>query len=614
MCGICGIYGMDDRHLVKKMTKIMSHRGPDDSGYYFDEKIGLGHRRLSIIDLKTGRQPIYNEDQSAVIVFNGEIYNFRELRDELEKKGHEFSTNTDTEVIVHLYEEYGPDCVSYLNGFFAFAIWDGKRLFIARDRAGIKNVYYSVHNDKFIFASEYKAILTADFIKRKVNLQSLDRYISLRYVPGNETMLEGIHKLPPGHHMTVEGGSVKIKRYWNLELKAKRSNQYSRELRELLEDSVKRRMISDVPVGAYLSGGIDSSSIVTMMSRLTDELKTFSIGFNSEFDETSNAREVAEDLGTDHHEFYVKKGAGKLLPKIVWHMDDPLGDTAIISNYLLAQEARKHVKVVLSGEGADELFGGYMQHKYMNYLRLMPNSARFLSPAAKALPVKVLDKLLHYPASMGEVGRQRLYSLASNIQDKPAAYVQLVSLFGHDDKIKLYDKLKGMENNLRDEISKKFSKDLLSSTLDHEFRTWLPDDILFKLDKITMANGLEGRVPFLDHRIIELASRMPNNIKIRGGTEKYILRKAMKKVLPPRVCRRKKHAFYMPVNQWFGKEVNEIAKNILDEKRVAKRGYFRYPAIRKIIAGHKKEFIYEKQMMSLLILEMWHNEFIDKAL
>ncbi len=635
MCGICGVYGFDDPKLVKEMTKILEHRGPDDYGHLFDDKVGLGHRRLSIIDLSTGRQPIYNEDKSIGIVFNGEIYNFKDLREGLERKGHRFSTETDTETILHLYEEKGVRCLDDLNGFFAFAIWDSekKKLFIARDRAGIKQLYYTLVDGKLLFASEIKALLLHESVKREVNISSLDSYITYRYIPGKGTLFEGIYKLRPGEAILADGQGIKIKRYWRFRIDEDISvthAAYAKQLRKLLKDSVQKRMISDVPVGAYLSGGLDSSAIVNYMVQNTDEqVKTFALGFEGgkDVDETKNARQVAEHLGTDHHEISVPKGAAKLLPKIIWHLDDPLGDTAIVANYLLAERARKDVTVVLSGEGADELFGGYMQHKYMllagKIKKLMPRfAARTITPAIlKTLPPNVIDKFVHYPANIGKKGKKRSIELVRSVHDDPKTYTQLISFFTESDKTKAYsDNLKSkvsighVRNDIRTSFRDSHQRNILNQVLHHEFNTWLPDDILFKLDKISMANSLEGRVPFLDHRIIKLSAKMPASIKIKGMQEKYILRKAMIKDLPKQVYQRKKHAFYMPVTNWFDKEILDISEDLLDPKQIRKRGYFNNSYVKKIVSGYNKEFLYEKQLISLIVLEMWHRIFIDGSI
>ena len=634
MCGICGVYGLDDKKLVKEMTDIIAHRGPDDHGYFFDEKVGLGHRRLSIIDLSGGKQPIFNEDRSICIVFNGEIYNFKEIREQLEKKGHRFSTNTDTEVIIHNYEEKGVKCVEDFNGFFAFAIWDSekKQLFIARDRAGIKPVYYTVVEGILLFSSEIKSLLLHHQVKREVNLRSLDRYLTYRYVPGRETMFEGIYKLRPGEYITASSEDIKIDSYWRFQINEKSNkneNFYAEKLRELFEDSVKKRMISDVPIGAYLSGGIDSSSIVHFMTKHSETtVKTFCLGFEDVekgIDETTQARQVADLYGTDHHEIVIGKNKSKLLPKIIWHLDDPLGDTAIIANYLMAESVRKHITVVLSGEGADELFGGYMQHKYLllasKIKRIVPKFAtqNVLPAVLKTVPKSVIDKFFHYPASIGQEGKRRSIKLLSNLHDETVTYTSLISTFGEDDKKDLYSSEFEREiptKSVRQEINKSFSnnnnQNVFNKAITYEFNNWLPDDILFKLDKISMAKSLEGRVPFLDHRVIEFSAKMPWRIKIKDGNEKYILRKAMQTVLPKAVYRRKKHAFYMPITSWFGRELRDLAKNLLDSDQIKKRGYFRPSEVRKIVSGHRKEFLHEKQFMSLLILEMWHRIFIDQ--
>ena len=372
MCGIFGFYGFEDKKLIKDMCNILGHRGPDNIGYFTDSKLSLGCTRLAIIDLKKGNQPIFNEDQSICIVFNGEIYNFKLLRQELEKKGHRFSTNSDTEVIVHAYEQFGESCLTHFNGIFAFAIYDSnkKKLFLARDRIGIKPLYYTIINDCLLFASEIKSLLMYETIQRKVNKNAINLYLSFRYVPGSQTLFDGIYKLLPGHYLVFNKKEIKIRKFWNLDSKRVTHDLrfYSENILKLLKDSVEKRLISDVPLGAFISGGLDSSAIVSLISKHMD-IKTFSVGFENETkaNELTNAKDVAGFYNTDHYETIVPRDSFKFLPKIIWHLDNLIGDPVIVPNYILSKLARKHVKVILCGEGADELFAGYVHHRNSLY-------------------------------------------------------------------------------------------------------------------------------------------------------------------------------------------------------------------------------------------------------
>ncbi|MEA2036029.1 MAG: asparagine synthase (glutamine-hydrolyzing) [Nanoarchaeota archaeon] len=623
MCGIYGFVGLDDKQLLKKMGNAIQYRGPDDDGIYVDNNVSLGHKRLSIIDLKAGKQPIYNGDQSIVTVYNGEIYNFIKIKEDLEKKGYRFYTDTDTEVIVHAYEEYQENCVKLFNGMFAFAIWDSKKkkLFLARDRLGIKPLYYSFVDGTFMFASEMKSLLQYEKINRDINFTALNNFLTFRYVPGKDTILKNINKLEPGTTLTFSDGDFKIARYWNLALSIENKPlaYYSRELRSLLEKSVKLRLMSDVPLGALLSGGIDSSVIVSLMSDYVKEPKTFIVGFENEPDnEFSYAKEVAERYNTDHHEIMIKSESYKLLPEVTWFMDEPLGDLTKIPAYCIYREAKKFVTVLLTGEGADELFGGYEQHKILR--ATTQKYDRFPTFAKKAFSAIIrnvsketsLKKLSDYLSSSD--GRRR--------------YIELTSMFGKSEKALLYsDKIKGNINSNSDIdcIKENFKKDasLSDQVFLTEVKNWLSNDHLLRADRMTMAHSLEGRVPFLDHNIVELSAKIPFNLKLNGNCEKYILRHCMKDKLPENIFKRKKQRFFTPIDNWFQGEFMDVSQNLILEsdlfKDIFNKNYinnlfdYKNKISYKIFLKRNKllKQYYARQLWLLVSLEIWNKIFIE---
>ncbi len=623
MCGICGVYNFRnrkpvDQDLIKRMAEALKHRGPDDEGIYINAKcnIGLGVRRLKVIDLETGHQPIHNEDESIWIVFNGEIYNFRNLRGELEKKEHRFYTKSDTETIVHLYEEYGEDCVHKLNGMFAFAIWDSReeRLFLARDRIGIKPLFYVEHKGSLIFASEIKSILENREISKEVDVQSLYSMMKLQYIPAPKTIFKRIKKLLPGHILICQKGGISIERSWDLDLIRKGESEafYLEELPKLLEESVKLRLISDVPLGAFLSGGIDSSIIVSLMSKFSKRpVKTYSVGFEAEdsFNELKYARLASQHFRTDHHELIMKsKDIEELLPKIVYHLDDPITDPAVIPTYLVSRLARKEVTVVLTGEGGDELFAGYRRYsldRLAIYYSKLPSIIR-----KKMIPILV--------SRLFPKGRFLQGIEAINQPPNVRRHLNWVSKFSDETLEKLYTEQ--MEDSIRkEELERIFGpyfepqeeRDFLSRTLYCDIKTWLPDDLLVKVDRMSMATSLEARVPYLDHRMVELCISMPIHFKLRGFTSKYILRKAFSELIPKEILRRKKQGFTVPLALWFRKELKDFTQEILSQNSVAKRGYFNYNYIKHILKEHlegKRD--YSREIWSLLIFELWVQTFI----
>ena len=539
MCGIAGFWGFEDKGLLKQMCDSIRHRGPDEHGYHTDKDVCLGNRRLSIIDLKGGSQPIYNEDKSIVVVYNGEIYNFKDVREDLEKKGHRFSTNTDTEVLVHGYEEYGYDILSKLNGMFAFVIWDSrkKELFIARDRLGIKPLYYYWNGEVLLFASEIKAILRSKRINPEVSQRALYRFLTMRYIPGDITMIEGVMKLMPGYFLSLKNKNLEVKRYWDVSFgnEDKSLESCKKSIAELLEDSVNKRLISDVPLGAFLSGGIDSSIIVGLMSKFSDKVKTFSVGFEeSGYSELDYARRAADYLGTNHQDIIIDSDKFiKAIPKMVYHLDEPIADSAAIPTYYLSELARKKVKVVLTGEGGDELFGGYPKYGMQKREYL----TRYYMKAPRAVRVAL---------KKASPGKYKLYadSLESAERFYLSPFMKNAKLLERGSGMDISGDIKG--------VFKPYlgNPDVMKEMQYVDIKTWLPEELLMKVDKMSMANSLEARVPFLDHRIVNLSMTIPSRFKIMKGVEKHVLRESFCDLLPRSTVERKKHPFSVPIKEW----------------------------------------------------------------
>ncbi len=635
MCGIAGFTGFRDNKLIRKMTEILAHRGPDESGYYLDDEASLGHRRLSIIDLETGRQPIHNEDKTLWIVFNGEIYNYLELREELLRLGHRFYTRSDTEVVVHSYEEWGRDCLKRFNGEFAFALWDKrkKELFLARDRLGIRPLYYTLLNGKLLFASEIKSILQHPEFKVELNFQAIDAYLTLRFIPRELSIFKGIEKLAPASYLVFKNGQAFTGKYWEImpEINSGKSlSDYLEGFYDLLKDAVKLRLRSDVALGAHLSGGVDSSSVAYLAQKLSEgRLKTFVIAFGTDIDETKASRRVADFLGTEHYELYVKPEDFNLLPKIIWHFDEPLGDPIIIPLYLLARATREKVKVVLTGEGADEILGGYVHQVTLYYFDLYRRSFpsffdRFiLKTLIKITPLPILDRFFPYPASLGERGKERVLDFVSCLRNQGESYLTLASLFSPRDKESLYtlefSQLVKREGSLKEEIESWLEKPAKASFLDrllhYDISRWLPDNQNFKQDRVTMANALEARVPFLDHRLVEYSFTLPAYLKISRLENKILLRRTFEDKLPAEVAWRKKQPFFIPVEKCFKEGFDDFIRSILSPEAVKKRGYFKYSYIEKVLRELEgSALLYNKQLMALVILELWHQIFVDKEI
>ena len=615
MCGICG-FTWEDKELAKQMILSLHHRGPDQGGIYADSNVTLGHRRLSIIDLSaSGSQPMANDEGDVIIIYNGEIYNFQELRQELEQANHRFYSGTDTEVILHGYEEWGEDVVQKLNGMFAFCIYDiaKNKLFLARDRMGIKPLYYYKDKTNFIFASEIKAILLAG-VKREVNLSAAKSFLNLRYIPGEETLFQGIKKLLPGHTLTFSDSELIIRRYWDVPLPKKSSMssfQAGVAVREILQDSVKRQLVADVPVGVYLSGGIDSSAITALASQLKDDpVKTFSVGFNydDQVDELTKARKIAEHFQTDHQEIVVEGSISQLLPRLLWHLDMPHGDPVIIPQFKLAELASKKVKVVLSGEGADELFAGYTQ--YNHYLRAQKlKYLPFKTKIAEKLSLEFLDKQFDYPSSIGEKGREKFLEFLDNVHQPEESYAQLTSILSKEDHRRLFtDSFAEMKTTLQPFEQER--KPLLNRLLYQDIKQWLPNYVLQINDRMTMAHSIEGRVPFLDHRLVEFSMTLPPSLKLQGNITKVALRESMKGILPN--VQEKKHAFFMPLDRWVKEELHGLAEQLFTPAQVKQRGYFNYYHLKKIWENYdQSKLLYGKQLFTMINFELWQRMFID---
>jgi asparagine synthase (glutamine-hydrolysing) len=621
MCGIAGAFnfrsGADaDRRAVVRMTESMAHRGPDAHDTYAAGPIALGHRRLAIIDLsERGRQPMSYLGGRFVIVFNGEIYNYLELRHELEQRGHQFATDTDTEVLLASFAAYGDECVERLNGMFAFAIWDAhaRRLFMARDRVGIKPLYYTVSDEGIRFASEAKALFEYGDVAAEVDRELIPTYMAFGYVPGERSLFKGVRKLLPGHTLCAADGRVEVRPYWELpsEKTSSSPDEIADELRALLLDATRLQLRSDVPIGVFLSGGVDSSAIVSLVKAAgTERVKTFSVAYaeGREFDETEFAMLVARRFGTEHHVLHLDSSRfADFIPQFAWHMDEPVIEAAAISLYFIARQLREHVTVALSGEGSDELFGGYDIYRYMQWterLRRVPKLLRtgLLNPALRALgQTKALrystlaslpleERYLGVPLLDAEV-RDRL--LADAFEDGSVRRAGPAALAQH------YAATAG--------------QDPLSRMLRVDLKTWLVDDLLIKADKMTMATGVELRVPFLDHRVVEFATRVPSRYKIRGSTHKWILKKALGAELPIEVVKRPKMGFPTPLARMFQRDLGGYVRDTLLSRTALDRGYFRPDVLGRLVDEHLAgAHDHHKVLWQLIVLEEWHRAFLDR--
>jgi asparagine synthase (glutamine-hydrolysing) len=628
MCGICGKLEFDPEatvaaRLLKHMAGAIVHRGPDDEGYYVKGQIGLGFRRLSIIDLSGGHQPLANEDDSIWIVFNGEIYNYLELRALLLNKGHVFKTQSDTEVIVHLYEEYGRDCVQKLRGMFAFAIWDSvkRTLFLARDRVGIKPLYYYLDENFLSFGSEMKALLVDPAVRRDIDPAMIDRFLTYYYVPGSATLLRNFNKLEPGHWLVVQDGKVQIKSYWDIDFQPaddhKSAEDLERQVVTLLDDTVQLHMISDVPVGFLLSGGVDSTAMLSLASKKTDKpISSYTIGFSHPgvVDERPYARLAAKRFGSKHHEISISaREFASFLPEYVWYMEEPVCEPASVALYYVSKLARQYVKVLISGEGGDEAFGGYHNYRNMIWLEKIKTALgplrgmagqgmQLIGDISDSRVLKKYAPLMN--ASLDEHYLSRNSSPFQYFNTTPSAiYTAEMS--------RRVDKFQSSEVT-RSLLSLRSGDGPLEKMLYVDTKTWLPDDLLIKADRMTMANSIELRVPFLDHKVLEFAARLPGNQKVRGRQMKYLLKKALAKHVPKEILHRRKVGFPNPSVSWLAHDLKDVVSDILLDSKSISRGYFRKEAVEMLIQRNSRSSRYTAEIFSLVVLELWHRTFIDQ--
>lgn len=625
MCGICGVFGINDMSLIRSMSDQLVHRGPDDCGFYNDELVMLGHRRLSIIDLCSGKQPIHNEDESVWITFNGEIYNYLSLRAELETRGHEFYTSTDTEVIVHMYEEYGEEFISSLRGDFAFCIWDtnSRKMLLSRDRLGIKPLYYLLKDDVLLFASEIKSILQYEEYSPQVDPNALHNFFMYVYNNSLQTLFKDIKKVPPGCYMVYQDGRLQIKSYWDVEIREEPlmdEDGYSIRLRELLDEAIEMQLMSDVPLGAYLSGGLDSSSVVGMMSQFVAAPKTFSVGFGDYGEsELEYARIVSDHFGTDHHEIIVEPDSVSLLPKIIWHLDEPMADMATIPVYVMSGEAKKEVSVVLAGDGNDEIWAGYSNHYIYSKLKKVQNSipnslrkamlplSRVVIPTTSELASKLFSDPLtkarfHYNGELVEFllegDNEFIYRTCY-----PLSHVNIDEAYSDDFFMDVDELEQGKV------VSQKFieqKNDMLNNLLLLDVKTILPDSYLVKVDRMTMAQGIEARVPLIDYKLVDFSFTVPPEMKLKGNNEKYLFKKAMKGLLPGTTVARKKRGFGVPTDRW-AEELRDVFEPLILSHSLEHRGYFKKEFLTKAVSSLKDIDFYQTRVAwNLATLEMWH--------
>lgn len=626
MCGIVGFVRNDgkaiDEGLLTRMCDAIRHRGPDDDGFYINGPVGLAMRRLAIIDLKSGQQPIHNQDRSAWIVFNGEIYNYLELRQKLEKLGHQFYTNSDTEAIVHAYDQYGVDCPKHLRGMFAFAIWNEKtqELFLARDRVGKKPLLYAPVNGQLIFGSEFSALLLHPDISREVQPEALDHYLSFMCIPAPLTAYRAIRKLEPGHWLRWRKGEIETQRYWQPDFTKKLDigeEEAGERTVEILRDAVRVRLMSEVPLGAFLSGGIDSSAVVALMSQESGEkVKTFSIGFEEQdFSELHHARRIAEHVGADHHEFIVRPDAVEVLPLLVEHYGEPYADSSAVPTYYVARETRKHVTVALNGDGGDESFAGYDRYIAMG---LTEKYRRVPSLLRESVIKETVNLIPSSPIRRSRVNSaKRLLEVVS--RPKVDRYMHWMSVFNEETKQPLYSdgfraQIAGADaTGVLDTWFKRANGiGILDAMLLTDQMTYLPNDLLVKVDIATMAVSLEARSPFLDHHVIEFAASLPQKLKLRGLTSKYLLKKVLRKLLPSENLNRRKMGFGVPIGHWFRGKMQSFLREVVLSDKALGRGLFKPETVRQLVELHTRgERDYSHQLWTLLMLELWFNRFID---
>jgi asparagine synthase (glutamine-hydrolysing) len=626
MCGIAGFISktqetpkVERELLLDQMCKIITHRGPDEQGTNVDGRAALGMRRLSIIDLASGQQPIFNEDNSMFIVFNGEIYNYLELKKDLENRGHIFKTNSDTETILHAFEEYGENCVDHLRGMFAFAIWNktDESLFIARDRVGKKPLFYSVtENGEFVFGSELKSLLLNKNISREIDLPALDSYITFGYVPEEFCIFKNVKKLLPAHTLTLKNGKIETKKYWDFNYAQptdlKTEGEYIERLQELITESVKIRMISEVPLGAFLSGGVDSSAIVGTMAKLSEfPVKTFSIGFNEDsFNELKYARMAANHFKTEHHEFVVTPDLVDIIDDLVWHFDEPFSDPSSLPTFMVSKMARDFVTVVLSGDGGDELFAGYTRY-------VIDKKRSGLSNLPKAIRTGILQNIAAKLPN-GTLGKNYLYNVSLDSVDR---YIDSVSHFNQPQRKSLYSndffgKLNGnfgVGEMLFQQFANSVSTDNETDNLLYlDSKTYLPSDILVKVDRMSMATSLEARTPLLDHKLIEFVTQIPTKYKLNGLETKHIFKKSMENTVPKEILYREKQGFGVPIGEWINTKLKDRIHGTLIEPKTLQRGYFDAKYIQNLLDEHSKNRRDNSHILWVLwMLELWHRKFVD---
>jgi asparagine synthase (glutamine-hydrolysing) len=618
MCGIAGFIDVERsrdnaEQLIDSMCRVIRHRGPDDQGIWIGDGVALGMRRLSIIDLAGGHQPIFNEDQTIFVVFNGEIYNYRDLQKELQEHGHHFTTNSDTEVIVHAYEEYGDDCVKHLRGMFTFAIWDRKRhrLLAARDRFGKKPLNYYWDGERLIFGSEIKSILQAG-IPREINPIALDEYLVYGYVSAPNTLFKGVMKLPAAHILTYEDGQISTKRYWELSFNPTCQDDEATAIertRALLKEAVQVRLMSEVPLGAFLSGGIDSSMVVGLMSSMMSQpVRTFSIGFDEDdYSEIPYARQIAKHFGTDHHEFFVRPDLVSVLPELAWAYDEPFADASMLPTYYVSKLAKERVTVVLTGDGGDEIFGGYTRYAGESSIHHIPPFLRFLLAfGSKLMPD-------------GMRGKKRLHFLG---QDLPDRYVQNLACFPENSRSSMYTQDYFAQLRDHDPFERHLSEfrkvqhlDIVTQMQFVDVHTYLTDDILVKVDKASMFNSLETRAPMLDQCLVEYVSSIPSALRVRNGVLKYLLKKVASDFLPVEILTRSKRGFGIPIQHWFRSDLMAFSYDLLDSPRGRQRGIFDPQFIRHLLKAHivRRRGDFSDAIWALLCLELWFQVYMDEV-
>jgi asparagine synthase (glutamine-hydrolysing) len=632
MCGICGVVGNVDEELLNRMLERIAHRGPDDEGVYLSDittghRIGLGHRRLSIIDLSpAGHEPMADDTGQVWLTFNGEIYNFRAIRAELESKGYRFRSDTDGEVIIYAYREWGVRCLDRFNGMFAFAIWDARdeSLLLARDRLGIKPLYYAETTDGFAFASEIKAMLELPGFNREVDLEALDQFMTFLWTPDPRTMFKGVHKLPPAHYLTYRDGHIETHEYWDVNFEPDDSlseEDWAERIREQLTTSVRMQMMSDVPLGAFLSGGLDSSSIVALMAGASSQnVTTYTFGFKSEDlrydileDDVKFARIIAREFKTDYHEDFFEPKAIELLPRLVYHLDEPIADPAVITSYLICRKARERLTVLLSGMGGDEVFAGYPRHAAVRVAGAYNLIPEFISrPLVEALPGA-------RPGRFTALFRNTKKLARSASLPERERYLGFGTYFSAGDKRDIYaGELRAAVDGFdaysehRKYFERVTGEDFVNQMLYIDLKTFLPCLNLTYTDKTSMASSTEVRVPLLDHELVELAARIPSRLKLKGLTGKYILKQAAEAWLPREVIHRKKAGFSAPLRAWLSADLRPMVDELLSKSNVERRGYFEYSAVRRVIddnlSGREDNAL---KVFQLLTLELWHRAFID---